>query len=104
MGLPYVKLESEEISSSKKQILEAQMNILKMTNHLHEYAKMRNLEFTRRARLKAVVKQKILSLNRLMNEFPQQEKFKLKAKAVENRHSQIEHELFEINQKLKKIH
>jgi hypothetical protein len=102
MSIPYVKLEPQEIASSRKEILEAQMNILKMLTQLKEYSKLRKVELTRKANLKSLLKQKTLNLVRLINELPQQEKIKIHTKHV-SKSNQIEHELFEISQKLKKM-
>ncbi|MBU3913851.1 MAG: hypothetical protein KKB21_03580 [Nanoarchaeota archaeon] len=71
--IPYVRIENNEAVASRRNLLSAEMNLLKVSNSMESYKKLRKQEIVKKSILKSLLRQKIAKINSLLATLPQGE-------------------------------
>ena len=106
MSLSYIKVEFGEFIESKRNILSAEMNLLKAVKQFEEYRNLRKIEFAKKESLRKKLKELDLSIKDIQIFLPKEETAKISKEISEDRKSKnmkIEDELKEIKEKLRML-
>jgi hypothetical protein len=107
METKHIKFEYDEALNAKKNLLSAEINILKITKYVRNYKLLKKREKIINSKLKTSLRGVISKLNLINSTFPKQEKPKIiqkREKFVETeKQKDIEKQLKEIQEKLSKL-
>lgn len=104
--IPYVRMLNSEAVDSRKSLLSTQMNLLKLSQDIETYKKIRKQEISRKILLRREVRAGLAKLSSLISSLPQggimQKKYAIQSKPekVSKKYRDIEFQLNEIKQKL----
>ncbi len=103
----HIKLEFNEAVQYKKQILEAELNLLNASKHLENFSELRKTEFNKKIVLRSKLKSLALRVKLIMKELPHVEVpmiEKSEVKILDRKKKKfLEDELREIRSKLERL-
>ena len=107
METKYIKMDFEETLEAKKQLLFAELNIIKTAKRVRNYKILRKRESTTKNKLKIALKTLKTKINLIKSDFPQEEMPQIpktrEKRKQELQEQDIKQELQEIQDKLARL-
>lgn len=110
MAIPYVQLEYREGVAAKKEILGAEMSLLRLVKSLVSYKAMRKLELQKKVALKTSIKALSAKMDSLVSDLPEVEnlpkikqELKISASPEFRKKKTIDAELEQIKEQLDRL-